>query len=483
MKFSIRMESISVPALCALALLASGRIAGGQSFSSLRGGKKMIIKRLLPPAVNLNRKRIGVASEAQGGAPPAVAAVLKTRVLTAIQKDPNFVVDDKNPETRLSFMVTEFRVERQQVQSSATNPPTTCTVFVGRADVSYQAIDVATGVPQDSENLSSRIDLGKGRVRDSKIPGIPLSFPRGGVSCEQYGKLTESAATDELYDDLVHQMTQRAAPVDEEVEVALPGGKLKDLSLLALDKRWPVLLEKAEQTPKLDKPEDDASRLYLIAVAHEAQAYDARREAFELERRRISGSGDPKQEETQEGKLFQSAKGHLEDAARFYRDAIAGDRKEKEFKKPEGRIEEAVRLYATIERQRNEYEANLKKKTETETAARSTTRKNSKAAGPPPAPNQGVTAPTTAEAGSSNAEILKLCGAHLDEPTVLGFVQDAPAPNFDLSANSLIALKNTCGTSYSKYVAAMRTKMIAKGRTSSAARSKTVRTKPGSPAK
>ena len=422
--------------------------------------------------MNLTRKRIGVSSEAQGGVAPEVASVLKTRVVTAIQRDPNFVVDETKPETRLTFKITTFRAEQSQIKDTSTNPPTTCTVYVGRADVSYQAIETATGIAQDSENLGWTIQADKPArpLQQGVAAGLSKASEKVNLwkrattsACGTYGKATLSEATDELYDQLVHQVTQRAAPVDEEVEVGLPGGRLKDLSAIALDKRWSVLLEKAEQTPKLEKPEDDASRLYLVALAHEALAYDTRREAFELERRRVSGVAAPGREaEEQEAKFFKVAKGHLEQAAQFYREAITGDGGEKEFKKPEARIEYAVKLYATIERQRAEYEAAKKRMQESEIKLAGSAKSPAQTASAKPAEqNSKARSADPVEASGPNSEVIKLCQEKLDEATITDFIQNSSAA-FDLSSGGLVSIKRACGDSTGKYVAAMRSKTAAK---------------------
>ncbi len=225
-----------------------------------------------------------------------------------------------------------------------------------------------------------------------------------------------------------------------------------------MQSRWSALIEKAEQTPKMEKPEDEADRLYLIALGHEAMAYDARREAWDLERRRTTGqSGDNSPEEKQkEATLFNTAKGHLDQAAEFYRDAIGADSKRSELKVPEGRIEYAVRLYATIERQSNEYQASLHKQDEERT------RKI-----PTPTPSQDPTLAShgpkieaaKAPAARPNEEVLKLCELKLDEASILEFIKGPDAPRrFDLGFEGLRGLKEACGDSTGKYLAAMRAK-------------------------
>jgi hypothetical protein len=269
------------------------------------------------------------------------------------------------------------------------------------------------------------------------------------------GKTSAGEASDELFAAIVNQVTQRAAPVDATIEVWLPGGRLKNLSAIAQQQRWSVLIEKAEETPRMEKLDDEAGRLYLIALAHEALAYEARREAWDLERARRRGQsgGDNSQDEQQkEAALFKTAKEHLDQAAEFYKQAAEDDSKSIALKAPEPRIEYAVRLYATIERQHNEYAANLQKQ--------SADPAKMSAASPSSMPRR------------PNDEVLKLCEAKLDEATILDFIKSPNAPKiFDVSVNAMLAMKPVCGDSTGRYIAAMRAK---------AARPKTTPPKPTS---
>jgi hypothetical protein len=283
---------------------------------------------------------------------------------------------------------------------------------------------------------------------------IPLPMGKGGSPgpCGAHGKTSAGEASDELFAQLVNEVTQRAAPVDETIEVWLPGGKLKDLSAIALQQRWSVLIEKAEQTPKMEKLDDEAGRLYLIALAHEALAYDARREAWDLERgqtRGQSGADNSQDEQQKEAALFWTAKEHLEQAADFYRQATGDDSSSAALKAPEARIEYAVRLYATIERQHKEYAANLQK--QGGASLRSAD----------PFSGSITDASRGASTGRPNEEVLKLCDAKLDEATILDFIKSPDAPKtFDVSVNGMLAMKPVCGDSTDKYIAAMRAKAV-----------------------
>ena len=82
-----------------------------------------------------------------------------------------------------------------------------------------------------------------------------------------------------MVDGIVDLMARRIAPVYQPFDAPLPGGQSELLSSLARSGRWGALEEQGEKMDKLPKPNDDAYRLYLVALAKEAQAYDLTREA------------------------------------------------------------------------------------------------------------------------------------------------------------------------------------------------------------
>ena len=118
--------------------------------------------------------------------------------------------------------------------------------------------------------------------------------------------------------------------------------------------RWGTLEEEAEKTERLPKPEEDAYRLYLIALSKEAQAYDQAREAQERE-----NGKRPDISQAQADADFQKAMRLIDEARKLYKDAIQAKPGEKVFQEPDDRMEKAVAVYATIARHKEEYKKAL----------------------------------------------------------------------------------------------------------------------------
>jgi len=326
--------------------LGAQGFGGFGSTIGLKRPKEAVLKRILPASVNLNQKRIKVlAIPASPTIPQDLLTILRTKLVTSIQKDSRFIVDDRNPETLLNFTVTNYYVEPRTFAASGNIPA--CTFYTGKIEASYQAVEVGTEAPLDSENLLHAISE-EGVRSTTKL--LSLHRPTGG--CGTQAKQTANEARDELVDGIVTEMSRRAAPFEES---------------LVISQRWAKLLEDAEKMDPLPKAEDDAYRRYLIGLANEALAYQDAKDAADLEKGRRGDvtSDKAKQAIAQEGKDFNEAQGYLDKAAKAYKDAMEAKPGEKEFRSPDGRMEEAVRLYATISRHKAEYEeAVLRKKNE-----------------------------------------------------------------------------------------------------------------------
>jgi hypothetical protein len=152
-----------------------------------------------------------------------------------------------------------------------------------------------------------------------------------------------------LVDGIVDAMARRIAPLDQPFEAPLPGGKLEPLSSLALSGRWGALEEQADKMDKLPKPNDDAYRLYLLALAKEAQAYDLTREANDRDLGKRTDIS-PAQAEAE----FKKAQADLDEAGTVYKQIITQNSKEKDFRAGDTRTEEALAIYAKIERYKAE---------------------------------------------------------------------------------------------------------------------------------
>ncbi len=182
-----------------------------------------------------------------------------------------------------------------------------------------------------------------------------------------------------------------------------------------MSQRWSTLLEQAEKTDPLPKPEDDAYRMYLIALANEALAYQDAKDAAELEKARRSDqtSDAARKSMAQEEKYFTDAQAYIDKAAKYYKDAIQAKPSEKEFRVPDGRMEEAVRLYATIARHKAEYrEAVLKKQQERASGITATCE------------TRGAGSTPEATKGSPFTRVIGMCQDHM--ANIAQMIQDHP---------------------------------------------------------
>jgi len=114
---TVRNSRVLSELLCgaALALLVFPNLLPAQGFGGLVGVKKpkeAPLTRMLPASVNLNQKRIKVVAVAAAkNIPEDLLVILKTKWVTSIQKDPRFILDERNPETEIHFSITNYYVE------------------------------------------------------------------------------------------------------------------------------------------------------------------------------------------------------------------------------------------------------------------------------------------------------------------------------------------------------------------------------------
>jgi len=326
--------------IAAAALLVLGPIAGpsahAQGFGML-GKKAVTINRLLPPTVNLKGKRIRVEATAAAvqNTSTQVEALLRTKLVTLIQKDPRFILSETSPQTVLKFTVTNVYIDQYTTGAGANQTHSAH----GKIEVAYQAIDVATSQALDSENLVQEVGY------DPKGGLLNFSLDKTKRAAEG----SENEARDQMVDGIVSQMARRIAPLDQPFDAPLPTKKLEPISALAVAHRWGAVEEQAEKLDKFPKPEDDSYRQYLVALAKEAQAYDLTREAndFDLGKR---NDITPKQADDD----FNHAQKYLDDAAEIYKEILTANSKEKEFRAGDTRTEEAVAIYAKIVRYKEE---------------------------------------------------------------------------------------------------------------------------------
>lgn len=396
-------------------LLCFPLTANSQGFGLIQ--KKLVtINRLLPPTVNLKGKRIRVEATADAIQKDSemLRSLLKTKLVTLIQKDPRFILNETSPQTILRFSITNFHIEKWT--SGTGQCQTAC--YGGKIEVAYQALDEASNIALDSENLVTTA---------GHDPNQGATFSWHVNRKRSAAESSEEETRDQLVSGIVDQMGRRIAPLDEPFEAPLPGGKLESISAMALTARWGTMEEQAEKADKLPKGNDDTYRLYLIAIAKEAQAYELTREANERDLDKRSDIS-PAQAEAE----FKRAQQYLDESGALYKQIVTANPKEKEFRAGDARTEEAIAIYAKIER----YKAENAKAVAAAAAARAAGDKDIRAAGSAQTPLEQVLE------FCSKGLAFESMKEYIDSPD---FLADAKATGYKFNfAKDSVRLNDTC---------------------------------------
>jgi tetratricopeptide (TPR) repeat protein len=422
-------EVLAIISVCAGLATLAVRPAPAQSFGASK--QKVLLQRKLPALVHLpgNSIKVSVTSgDFDGALPYDFQALLETELL---KDDPDLREDD-HPQTIINCRITQY--SQPQVITTlgpavalTQNAPKTQQFerITGTLSVAFQA-KTAAGLTLISDNVTSKYD--------EQFDGSGISTSHGvmGSLTGTWSKLkgqkndentppTPAELRSRLILDAVQQIAEHIVNTNETIEVFLAkqNGALDEGDKDAQAGLWERALETFETATPSSKPEDDAYRVYNIGVAYEALAYSAE---------------DQK-----------SAVKYLDQAAINYGKAVDAKPNEKYFLDPQKRIETAIAHYRELQIQSEQ----AQKAKEAEAAAQANPT--------PPAP-----APSSAASprGLTNAQVLALVKAGVDEETVIHAIRGAEAVNFDLSPAAEKSLTSS-GIS-ARILAAMKTQAARK---------------------
>jgi hypothetical protein len=459
---SIRQSSSSFwcAVLVFLLLCSVNGRAQGFGGSVIGSRKKIVLHRKLPAAIHLTATTFAIQTEARDKAQADVAQSLSEILETELLKnDTRLHAEKGSPEVLISCSITHFEIPppqsftRKEVvleKGHSVEEPIKFYKVTGALEVAYQVKDTRSGKVLDSDNLSAKyakdFEEGSNQAADQSLQSKMMDPFKRAV-----GKKTEDSSAPptpiELRQTLIHQVVSQIAMTlvntDQNVEIYLARGKLDSANKLAESRLWSRDLETLETMPALKTPKDDAYRLYNIAVAYEALAYQSDDRA--------------------------AAKKFIEQAAINYGKAIDAKPDEKLFLEPQNRIETAAAYYRRLD-QRHEgvTQARLAEPTETTTpqapvskaaadngggaqggksaGANLKPKTNSATAKKSSAPVQPVTnallkqkEPNAASA-LTNAKVIEMFRSGVDEENIVTTVRQAPAVQFDVSPDGQIEL-------------------------------------------
>ncbi|MGA3332578.1 MAG: hypothetical protein ABSC62_00295 [Terracidiphilus sp.] len=392
----------------AILCLGAGALAAATMHAQKFGAskEKVTLQRKLPALIHLPGEtiKVTVTSAGEDGALPYdFQALLETELL---KDDPN-LREDENPAAQVFCQITEYSHPDPTYTTRAApgialgangislaKSATKTAQFeriTGKLNVSFQAKD-ANGRMLISDNIDSTFDREYDSEGNSTAHGMMSQFTgtfsrmKGGHNSQDLNPPTPAELRSRLIIDAVQQIAEHLVDSDESVDVLLArkDGPLDEGDKAAETGLWERALETYETAPPFPKPDEDAYRLYDIGVAYEALAYQADNQ--------------------------KAAMKYLDQAAINYGKAIDARPDEKYFLEPQKRIETAIAHYKELEKEQEE-------------AARA------KAAAQTVANN-----PAQSGKGLTNAQVIAMVKAGVDEATVIHAVRGADAVNFDLTA-------------------------------------------------
>jgi len=411
-------------ACLSIALLAA---AHGRSQNFGAASEKVNLVRKLPALVQLKGDTIAVRATGRNDQNDLVrdfAALLEAELL---KDDPRLREDDSSPSTLITCRITDYAhpqptVTRRPPLVFTKNAPKdqAYTRVTGSLSVSFQARN-AGGEMLDSDHVTVKYDREFGGLRDISSEGI-----KGSTSSSRNRLTGDSSSEDlnpptdaELRSQLMHQAARRIAEhlvnTNETVEVFLARqkGALEEGDKQAAAGMWERALETFETASASPKPDDDAYRLYNTGVAYEALAYKAE---------------DPK-----------SAMKYLDEAAIDYGKAIDAQPAERYFLEPQRRIEDAIAHYKQLDdqmRQQSRVAVSRGLKPPIADAADGPAPYVSAAT---PAASGRTATPSTPK-GLTNAQVVAMVKAGMDDDAVMQAVRSAKAVSFDVTTAGQQAL-------------------------------------------
>jgi hypothetical protein len=468
-RFFVVSRVVAVLFLFYLTGLAAGAHAQGFGLTK----KTIKLQRKMPAAVHLPGPGFDVQVNAHDTANADAARMLSDLLTTELQKyDKKLQVKSSGPDEIIRCTIMTFQIPppvpytRNEVvfqKGKNVEQPVQYYKVTGSVSVTYQAKDGGSRV-LDSDGVTAKYaqefqagtNEATGESLQAKVTN-PFKRLAGKKTDESYGPPTPIELRQLLLSRAASQIASRLVNTDETLDVPLARGKLDEANNLAEKGLWQRDLETLEEMAPLNKPTDDAYRLYNIGVAYEALAYQS--------------------EDKSATEKF------LEKAAINYGKAIDANPGEKQFAEPQTRIETAVEHYKRLQggstmtakadaasappESAPAKSATPGKASTTATGTRSATATAKPATSKPPASATATTpaapvaaskAPakpaTPAAPALTNAQVVKMAKAGVDEENIVATIHDATTVDFDLTPDGLVNLASN-GVK-GKIVAAMR---------------------------
>lgn len=403
--------------LLSLAALPS-TLANAQNFGGAFGRKKIVLVRKLPPTGHIDGSTFMVKVSGpgvQGDVPVALQSTIESLI---ISNDSRLRSVTDHPDAMITCQVTTYTQTQQNETEQGVSfgkkpaPSQTFTHVKGLMTVTFNAQDVRSSKSIAADTVTLKIDqeypVPTAQQSNSKIGGVGniLSHipTKPGANPEEQDKPpTPVEVRDMMVKNVAFQIVSHVVNTSEQVPVFLArGGGLDDADTLMDQKLWTRALEQLETMTPFAQPDEDAYRLYDLGVVNEALGYQS--------------------------EDVNKARKYLQEASIDYGKAIDAKPAEKNFMQPQTRIDTALAYYKTLGDQ----------------AAASVQLAK-------------ATPPTAAAADAlTNADVISMVQAKLDEGNIIDTIQHSPSVQFDLTPHGQIDLAK--GNVNGRIIAAMKQK-------------------------
>jgi hypothetical protein len=378
--------------------------ARAQNFGGAFQHKKIMLVRKLPPTGHIDGSSFKVqVSGGPGDVDQALQSTIESLIIGNDSRLHTVMSPTDKPDAMITCQVTSYS------QQSATE--TQAGVTLGKMTVPSQSFIHEKGLmtvtfnAQDlraSKSIAANTVTGKfdqqypiQSAAPSKVNSVAgmagiLSHiqPKpaaGGDEASANKPPTPIELRDMLVKNISYQIVSHLVNTSEQVPVDLAiGGGLDDADKLMDQKLWTRALENLETMTPFGQPAQDAYRLYNLGVVNEALGYQA-------------------EDVTQ-------ARRYLQEASIDYGKAIDAKPDEKYFLQPQTRIDTALAYYKTL--------------------------------GDQAAASAQVASAAKAQAADvlTNADVIAMVDAKLDQGNIIDTIKTSSAVNFDLSAHGQIDL-------------------------------------------
>ena len=398
---SLPSRLFTAAVICAL---ASGAASAQFRRGILAESTEIMLFPAKPPALLLPAGKFQVDVKNQSTGPARVLSRLDDSITTQIaENDSRLQVAEGKPEIQIVATLTEWTLARRRGTRYVSE-----TRQIGTKQVTDSKGNKKTEpIYEYGRNKPTVIDEGAAAVRLEVRRGTQVLADETARFTYLDDRLVEEGprSTTEVEDTMLDRTAQRAAglvtPAREPVRVLLARSddvdKLNDLARARKWNDWRAALQ--ETRPHRD-PKRDAYRLHNLGVAHEALAYEATTD-----------------DETQQ---------LITAAASLVQQALAARKDEKYFTEAFSRISSNSLGYTRLRTMRASLGLRQSAPTPAPAAA--------PAASPRPAAASPGAAPMT------NADVIDLRKAGLDDDNLIAAIRDAGAVTFDLSPAGLKAL-------------------------------------------